>query len=127
MAWVRIINGTYAYRPEGAKRLSPVSAGSSPIEVSENEAARLVRLGVAERVAADTDDQDTEEYEDEEPKYNAGMKAAELQAIMEAAGLEHKAGMTKAEMVAALDSFYDENDNSGDDPPPAFEPEEPTV
>lgn len=46
MKKVKIINGTYGHRPEGAKFITTVKAGEV-VEVSDTEAARLVGLGVA--------------------------------------------------------------------------------
>ena len=50
MKQVKIINGVYGYRPEGAKFITPAKAGEC-VTVSDEEAARLVTL----RVAAYTD------------------------------------------------------------------------
>lgn len=122
MALIQIKSGTYAYRPDG-KKLIPVTRDSDPIEVSGSEAVRLTGLDVADYVMSEANV--AELYNDSEPNYNANMKAAELQAIMDANGLEYKAGMTKAEMVAALDDYFDDTDDSND--PPVFEPEEPSI
>ena len=46
MKKVKITSGTYGYKPEGAKFITPVKAGEV-VEVSNEEAARLVSLGVA--------------------------------------------------------------------------------
>lgn len=46
MRLVKIINGTYGYRPEGAKFVTPVKAGEHVV-VSDEEAARLIALHVA--------------------------------------------------------------------------------
>lgn len=120
MALIHIKSGAYGYRPDG-RHLITVTRRSGPVEVSDDEAARLVGLGIADYVT------DTKEpREDEEPEYNTNMKAAELQAIMSANGVEYKNGMTKADMVAALDACFDGADDSGDEPP-VFEPEVPTV
>jgi hypothetical protein len=47
---VQIVNGTYGYHPAGAAKVRPVSAGDAPIEVPDDEARRLVELGVAKAV-----------------------------------------------------------------------------
>ena len=47
---IKIINGTYGHRPEGALHPRPVAAGEV-CDVTEAEAMRLVRLGVAVIVA----------------------------------------------------------------------------
>ena len=46
MTEIKIINGTYGYRSEGRKYVTPIKAGER-VEVSDEEAARLVALGVA--------------------------------------------------------------------------------
>ena len=45
MKRVKITNGLYGYRPEGAKHPRPVSAGGLCV-VTDTEAARLASLGV---------------------------------------------------------------------------------
>lgn len=49
MKRVKIIFGTYGHKPEGAKRIMPVSIGET-VELSESESARLVGLGIAQYV-----------------------------------------------------------------------------
>ena len=50
---IKIINGTYGHRPEGALHPRPVAAGEV-CDVPESEAMRLVKLGVAVIVAPAT-------------------------------------------------------------------------
>lgn len=50
---IKIINGTYGHRPEGALQPRPVAAGEV-CDVPESEAMRLVKLGVAVIVAPAT-------------------------------------------------------------------------
>jgi len=52
---VKIINGTYGYKPDPKKHVTPVFAGGV-VEVSDQEAARLVNLGVAAYVRAEGQD-----------------------------------------------------------------------
>ena len=47
MKKVMIINGTYGHKPEGSKFINPVRAGEV-VEVSDEEAVRLMELGVAQ-------------------------------------------------------------------------------
>ena len=42
----------------------------------------------------------------DKPKYNKDMKAAELQKVMEDAGIPWAEGMTKMDMLAALDAHF---------------------
>lgn len=56
----------------------------------------------------------------ERPVYNADMKAVELREIMDEYQLPFKVGMSKVDMVAALDDFFAdevEDDESADDMP----------
>jgi hypothetical protein len=52
--------------------------------------------------------------------------AAELKAIMEAEGLTIRSGMTKREMVDALDAYFASEDDE-DDELPDLSPEVPVV
>lgn len=55
---IKIISGTYGSRPDGGSRVVPVNMGET-CDVSQEEAERLVSLGVAQYVASDgviTDD-----------------------------------------------------------------------
>lgn len=47
MAKVKIVSGAYGYKPAGAVSVKAITAESGPIEVSDAEAERLVRLKVA--------------------------------------------------------------------------------
>ena len=47
MTIVKIISGTYGYQPQGSNYIVPVAAGDPPISVEDDEALRLVDLGVA--------------------------------------------------------------------------------
>ena len=109
---VKIINGNYGYF-DGIS-VKPVSPNDKPIEVSSDEARRLVGLGVAEIVSeggilpANADDVDTSDGEDGNgiPRYNNFSTKAELQSIANEYGCELSANMSKAEMVKALDDFF---------------------
>lgn len=48
---IKIICGTYGYRDE-AETVLPKNASSEPFEVGDKEANRLIRLGVAEKAVA---------------------------------------------------------------------------
>lgn len=47
MRLIKIINGTYGYRPAGARSIEPRQAGDPSFPVEDEEASRLVGLGVA--------------------------------------------------------------------------------
>lgn len=48
MRKVRIIKGAYGYQPEGRSTVQAITRNDGPIELSDEEAARLVNLRVAE-------------------------------------------------------------------------------
>lgn len=50
MQQVKIIKGTYGHRPEATRRIKPVSAGGL-VSLPDDEAERLMHLGVAEPVS----------------------------------------------------------------------------
>ncbi|MEG1513798.1 MAG: hypothetical protein RSD95_02820 [Clostridia bacterium] len=53
MRTVVITQGTYGYKPKGARHISPRDSSSGQIELPDNEAARIVGLGVAEYTGVD--------------------------------------------------------------------------
>ena len=129
---IRIICGVYGGK-NGVKR-----PGDKPFSLTPAEEARLVALKVAAYVdapaPAPADDyvpedapigfdemppEDFVEGDDELlelpegviaiPEYSVAMKATELREIGKLCGLNFKVGMTKEEMVAALDKHIEEN------------------
>lgn len=90
---------------------------SGPFVASEEQEARLVKLGLAVYVdKAPEQDDDLPELHDGVtgiPEYSTENTAAELREIGKLCGLTFKAGMTKAEMVAALDAHIEENTVEG--------------
>lgn len=113
MKTIKIISGIYGYRPAGSKVIEPKRAGDPAFQVEDAEAARLVSL----KVAAYVDENSSSKSETEAPKgipsYNADMKSTELREIMSDYGIPYKVGMSKADMVAALDEYFKEE--SGED------------
>lgn len=166
MKRIKIIGGTYGYRPAGTMRLDTKNKNSEPFEVPDVEAMRLVAMGIAEIAATTglsaesvatnlaqfvsndgtTPDSDTatsggggpdgvggsspDENVDTEgdgadqqtpdndgvPEYSVNNSAAELKDIMLDCGLSCKAGMTKSDMVKALDEFFSDA-GDGEGPP----------
>ena len=125
MAKIVITNGTYGYRPEEASIPEPKVAGDLPFEVSDEEAERLIGLKVAKYAeeAVATAQKATagastgsgvskEENQDKAGStavgvpYSAGSKATELRTLMKELGLPINFGMTKEQMIAALDDYY---------------------
>ena len=59
----------------------------------------------------------------ETPSYNVDMKSTELREIMDDCGIPFKVGMSKADMVAALDDYFGEE--SDEEEPPDLGAEDP--
>lgn len=144
MREIRIINGTYGHKPAGSKYIMPVRAGDPPIMVKADKAAGLVTKGIAayvyegknvankEVATANEPDNGVEPVDTpaepepplkgelealEIPEYNTDMKAAELREIMDDCGITFRVGMTKADMVKALDEYFEGDiEDSGDMP-----------
>ena len=114
---VKIISGTYGYKPDPKRHVTPVPAGGA-VEVSEQEAARLVALGIA----AYPHGEPPERPADEVPEYSAGMRADQLRALLEQHGVPYTGGMSKAGMVAALDEYFAQD---GGEAPPQLSAEGP--
>lgn len=137
MTKVRILCGGY-----GHGDLNTLVLRGHTIEVDDGEAQRLVFAGMAKVVvedcntpvatttSADADADEGDDMPDSEsvsqgeeidiPAYSTDNKADELRAIMEAYGLDVKSGMSKADMVDALDAFFatdEEADEGGEDLP----------
>lgn len=162
MRTIKIINGVYGHRPIGSKYIEPKRAGDPPFQVDDAEAERLVNLKVAEyadivtklvpvgvatgeiptekektgiNIPDEQNDSEDEMELPEKPDYSTDMKATELREFMEECGLTYKVGMSKADMVAALDEYYgvdteeeDTEDETEDtEKPPELGVEDPVV
>jgi hypothetical protein len=163
MKTIKIISGIYGYRPAGSKVIEPKRAGDPAFQVEDAEAARLVSLkvaayvdvanesipaGVATAPEQSTKDEpsnnipeDTDGFKDkieapsEIPSYSVDMKSTELREIMSDYGIPYKVGMSKADMVAALDEYFkeesgedsDEGSEGDGEAPPDLEAEEPVL
>lgn len=122
---IQMKNGVYGAR-HFMKR-----ASDGPFSLSEAEEARLVDRGVAEYVdgaepPADGEPigfNDTppvpEETGNDVPAYDASMSAVELRKIAADHGVTFRVGMTKEDMVAALNEAFGISENAeapaGDD------------
>ena len=102
---IRIIQGVYGHQING--RVYPKDSNSEPFELTPEQEARLVKLGVA--VYVDDGSTKLPEGVTAIPEYSADMKADELRAIGKELGLTFKAGTTKAEMVEQMDAFLAEH------------------
>ena len=128
MAKIKITRGFYGLHTKlGIRTKGP---NDEAFEVDDNEAKRLVDLGIAKYIgdtpvatveeSADEDNAsvntpETEapaesEYEGDSvtdiPEYSSDSTVAELRAIAKAEGISFKVGMTKSEMVEALDEHF---------------------
>lgn len=128
MAKIKIKRGFYGLHTKfGVQAKGP---NDEAFEVDDNEAKRLVDLGIAKYIgdtpvatveeSADEDNAsvntpETEapaesEYEGDSvtdiPKYSSDSTVAELRAIAKGEGISFKVGMTKSEMIAVLDEHF---------------------
>jgi hypothetical protein len=114
MKSIKIIAGSYGYRPEGAKSVTLITKQHPPVVVSDTEAERLIELGVAVIVENDIPLTRPGESRDmgERPEYSMKNKADELKALMDEFDLKYEDGITKQQMVDALDAFFDTPDDN---------------
>ncbi len=142
MKRVKITNGLYGYRPEGAKHPRPVSAGGLCV-VTDTEAARLASLGVGvvledipeedttgvvatpvegeddEGAGVDTPDQDepaeSEETAHLDPEQLKELTNAKLKELAEEMGIDTAKLKTKAQLIAAITDVPLEDAISGEE------------
>lgn len=128
MTKIKIIKGTYGYRPNLNRAPQMVTAKDDAITVEDKEAKRLESLGVAlildctpvatpceeavGLVEALADLPEVEEGEAEEGidlediAYGMEMTATELRNLCNQLGVEVKSSMNKTELVEQLDQFF---------------------
>jgi len=132
MTLIRIVNGCYAAHPNGG-RLQVIDKGQT-VEVPEDEAARLVQMGVAayekEPVlmadlptepipeAAPSDTPDEEENEAPEEESLETMPFDQLKQLAKEAGLPVGKLRSRRNIIDALEKMAEE------DKPPAMEAED---
>ena len=109
---VKIIKGTYGRRKGSV--IVPVRAGET-VELTDEQEARLVKLGVAEYVndsdgapAPSSSDETDEQEAPELPEYTDKMKLPELKEIAEKYGVDASAMTTKKDIIAAIDAAREE-------------------
>lgn len=131
MKKIVITGGRYGYiSPSGVYDVK--TTASAPFEVDDKEAARLVKLGVAKIYGEggkrpETGDissgEGSDPAEDENPtddenegffEYDENTPVKELREIGKKCGLSFPVGVTKADMIAALDEYF-EKSAEGDD------------
>ena len=124
---IKMIRGVFGLPVNGI--VKAMDKDSEPFSASKEQEKRLVERGFAVYVgdaepstAPEGDALDDEANELPElpegvtaiPEYNEGMKQSELREIGAMCGLTFKVGMTKKEMVAALDAHIEANMVEGD-------------
>lgn len=139
---IQIIAGVYGRKMDDGT-VKAMDKHSGPFEVTPEQEDRLIRMGLAVRVDDGTPIgfDETPPVEDlpegviEIPEYSTKNTVAELREIGKLCGLTFKVGMSKAEMVAALDAHIEANmvdgveideDDAEDDgePAPSFDASE---
>ena len=124
---IQIVHGVYGYMdPDGIVR--PKTAADEPFELTPEQEARLVRLGVAEYVRS-TPPQPVEPeapIQEENTHSLSDLSAKELRELGKDYGLTFKVGMSKVEMVQAIEEA-EAGLHAGDDdsePAPVFDASE---
>ena len=132
---IRMVAGVYGLnikREDGSTYVQGMGPESGPFSVDPNEEARLVGMKVAKYVG------NAEQVSPAEaeppvlpdlpegvvgiPEYSTRNTVKELQAIAELCGITFEEGMTKAQMVEALDQHIADNTVEGDpDDAPTFD------
>lgn len=127
---IRIIRGVYGFLDEGGI-VRPKTEESAPFMLLPEQEARLVRLGVAEYVGAAVEIPEEPvdlaeavgpisiEEEPEEERSLADYSVKELREIGKDYGLTFKVGMSKAEMISAIEAAEAELDEDAEDDEPA--------
>lgn len=123
MKRVKITDGLYGYRPEGAKHPQPVPAGSLCI-VTDAEAARLASLGVGV-VLEGIPEEDTTgaiatpveggETAHLDPEQLKELTNAKLKELAEEMGIDTAKLKTKAQLIAAITDVPLEDAISGEE------------
>lgn len=141
---IKMIRGVFGLPVNGI--VKGMDKNSGPFNAGAEQEERLVRLGLAVKVededgepattADNAVDTDTPIGMDDMPplpegvtgipEYSVDTKATELREIGKMCGLTFKVGMTKADMVAALDKHIAENTVEDEDgePAPVFDASE---
>ena len=124
---IKIVQGVYGYLDkDGIVR--PKTEADEPFTLTPEQEERLVRLGVAvlvgaaaEAPAAEPDQEEPEQYPigfDEAPVDERGLEeysVKELREIGKDYGLTFKVGMSKAEMIQAIEKAEAELDIDAED------------
>lgn len=146
MTKIKIINGTYGFRPEGSRHPIPVDRGNT-CEVPDEEAQRLYRMGVAcpaqedaapavatpcegeesSKASVDTPDSESGAEGEESAHLDAEqlkeLTNAKLRELAEEMGIDTAKLKTKAQLIAAItnvpleDAISEGAEDDGEEPP----------
>lgn len=105
---IKMIAGTFGLPVNGV--IKPMTKDSGPFEAAPEQETRLVKLGLAVYVGEPTTLPDGVVGI---PEYSMESSAKELREIGKLCGLTFKVGMSKAEMIEALDAHIVENTVEG--------------
>ena len=140
---IKIVQGVYGFLDKNGI-VRPKTKADEPFELSPEQEARLVRLGVAEYVGNVKDEQEPAETEPEESKDEqepigindvpaderplSEYTVKELREIGKEYGLTFKVGTSKADMVQAIEAKEAElsaiTEDEDDEPTPVFDASE---
>ena len=95
MTTIRIIAGTYGFKPKGSSRIIGKDSQSEPFEVENAEAERLIRLGVAEIVSLREAEKPCKD-DDESNMSFAQLKARAAELGVDISGIRSKSGVSEA-------------------------------
>lgn len=110
MVRIKIVSGVFGWKHGAAYDL--VRAGDPAIEVEEKLAHRLVKQKVAQYVEAPAEEGNMPDLPDgvyPVPAFSIDNTVAELREIAKQCGVTFKVGMTKEDMVAALEAHIEAN------------------
>lgn len=106
MKTIKIILGTYGYMKNGTPPVDLIDKNSEPIEVSDEEAARLIGLGVAKAAKKEVAETPAKAEETATGHLDAESleeyTVAELKDLAGKLGLEFKARATKDELIKLI-------------------------
>ena len=128
---IKIIRGVYGFVDEGGI-VRPKTSDDAPFSLLPEQEERLVRLGVAQYVvqvkSAPAEEPQPEESVAELPSNErllSDLSAKELRELGKEYGITFKVGISKAEMVQAIETAENELEAAGDnEPAPVFDASE---
>lgn len=110
---VKIIKGSYGHKK--GSTIVPIYVGET-VELTEEQEARLVKLGVAEYVGKPAQEGSQNEGGEELPEYNENMKLAELKLIAAKYGVDASKAKTKKEVITLIDAAQNKGGTEDENP-----------